>query len=262
MRLLLIAIMLASLLMAVAIPEAFGDRALLFAGSYVAIQVGRHLFLTFVAADAGTIERERAGAHPDLVRRGGRAVARGRRSPTGRRGPCSGWWRSRSTTRAPLVLYWVPGRRAPRPTTWEVETSHFAERFQLFIIIALGESIVITGATTAELELDAGAARRVRARVLWRRAALWWLYFNYVAAIAQRRLELAGRTAPVWRATATRTCTSCWSRGSSSSAVGDELVIAHPTEVLPGRGGRGARGRPGAVPARARPVPAADGGLA
>src|SRR5215207_9436870 len=60
-RLLLIALMLASLLMTVAIPEAFGDRALLFAGSYVAIQVGRHLFLTFPAAEPGTIERERAG---------------------------------------------------------------------------------------------------------------------------------------------------------------------------------------------------------
>ena len=49
--------MLASLLMAVAIPEAFGERALLFAGSYVAIQVGRHTFLTFVAA-----ARERSSA--------------------------------------------------------------------------------------------------------------------------------------------------------------------------------------------------------
>ena len=49
-RLLLIALMLGSLLMAIAIPEAFGERALLFAASYVAIQVGRHTFLTFVAA--------------------------------------------------------------------------------------------------------------------------------------------------------------------------------------------------------------------
>ena len=61
MRLLLIGLMLASLLMAIAIPDAFGDKALLFAGSYVTIQVGRHLFLTFVAAEAGTIERIRAG---------------------------------------------------------------------------------------------------------------------------------------------------------------------------------------------------------
>src|ERR687897_2814647 len=60
-RLLLIGLMLASLLMAIAIPDAFGDKALLFAGSYVAIQVGRHLFLTFVAAEPGTHERVRAG---------------------------------------------------------------------------------------------------------------------------------------------------------------------------------------------------------
>ncbi len=61
-RLLILAIMFASLLMAVAIPDAFGERALLFAGAYVAIQVGRHTFLTFVAADAGTLERRRAAA--------------------------------------------------------------------------------------------------------------------------------------------------------------------------------------------------------
>src|SRR5215218_8915662 len=54
-RMLLITLMLASFLMAVAIPEAFGDRALLFVGAYVAIQVGRHLFLTFVAAGPGTL---------------------------------------------------------------------------------------------------------------------------------------------------------------------------------------------------------------
>ena len=60
-KLLMLGLMLAGLLMAVAIPEAFGELGLLFAGSYVAIQVGRHTFLTFASADAGTIERERAG---------------------------------------------------------------------------------------------------------------------------------------------------------------------------------------------------------
>src|ERR671911_1922242 len=60
-RLLLLALMLVSLLMSVAIPDAFGEHALLFAGSYVAIQVGRHSFLTFAAAEPRTIERERAG---------------------------------------------------------------------------------------------------------------------------------------------------------------------------------------------------------
>ena len=59
-RLLLMGLMFASLLMAVAIPEAFGERGMLFAAAYVAIQVGRHLFLTFASAAPGTVERERA----------------------------------------------------------------------------------------------------------------------------------------------------------------------------------------------------------
>ena len=74
--------------------------------------------------------------------------------------------------------------RGSTSTTWEVETSHFAERFQLFIIIALGETIVITGATTAELELDRGAARRVRARVPRDRGAV-------VAVLQLRRADRA-----------------------------------------------------------------------
>src|SRR5271170_1822910 len=76
---LLIALMLATLLMAIAIPQAFGDKALLFAASYVAIQVGRHSFLTFAATGRGTIERQRAGRN--LVRRRGRTLDR--RCPSG-----------------------------------------------------------------------------------------------------------------------------------------------------------------------------------
>ena len=77
-RMLLIGLMLASFLMAVAIPEAFGDRALLFAGAYVAIQVGRHTFLTFVAAGPGTRGARARRADPDLVHRRRRAVDRRR----------------------------------------------------------------------------------------------------------------------------------------------------------------------------------------
>ena len=96
-RLLLIVLMLASLLMAIAIPDAFGERALMFAGSYVAIQVGRHLFLTFVAADRGTIERERAAAILTWFVAAGVLWLAGARS-TGRRARHSGSPRSRSTT--------------------------------------------------------------------------------------------------------------------------------------------------------------------
>ena len=90
-RLLLIALMLASLLMAIAIPDAFGDKALLFAGAYVAIQVGRHLFLTFVAAAPGTIERLRAGRILIWFVAAGRALDRRRaRRRLGAHGPLAG----------------------------------------------------------------------------------------------------------------------------------------------------------------------------
>src|SRR3954465_8220147 len=67
-RLLMIALMLASPLMAGALPEAFGSEAGLFVGSYLAIQVGRHTFLTFAAAAPRTLGRERAGGLPGWVR--------------------------------------------------------------------------------------------------------------------------------------------------------------------------------------------------
>src|SRR5918992_17354 len=166
-RLLLLGLMLGSLLMAVATPEAFGERGLLFAAAYA----------------------------------------------------------------APLVLYRVPGRPRLAHTTWTVQTSHFAERFQLFVIIALGESIVITGATTAELELD--AARTLAFVVAFMMtAAFWWLYFNYVARVAERRLELSSERTRLARDGYTY-LHAVLVAGIVASAVGDELVIAHPLDELP-----------------------------
>ncbi len=62
-KLLMLALMLAGLLMAVAIPEAFGDLGLLFAGSYLAIQLGPHVLpdlrrLRSAARSAGVGTRE------------------------------------------------------------------------------------------------------------------------------------------------------------------------------------------------------------
>jgi low temperature requirement protein LtrA len=132
---------------------------------------------------------------------------------------------------APLFLYWVPGRQRLEETAWNVETSHFAERFQLFIIIALGESIVITGATTAGLDVD--AARLTALGIAFvSSAALWWLYFDYVATVAERRLERAA-------ADRTRLARDGYTylhvvlvAGVILTAVGDELVIAHPLHEL------------------------------
>ncbi len=229
-RLLLLGIMLATLVMAVAIPDAFGSKGLLFAASYVVIQVGRHTFLTFASARAGTLERERAA---DILiwlsAAGAFWIAGGLVEDDAR---STVWLVALGIDYlGPVFLYRVPGRRKLAPETWDVETSHFAERFQLFVIIALGESIVLIGATTAELDLDAATIAALSLAFAGT-AALWWLYFDYVAPIAQRRLELASNRTLLARDGYTYLHVVLIA-GIIGWAVGDELVIAHPTDVLP-----------------------------
>ena len=230
-RLLLIALMLASLLMAIAIPEAFGERGLLFAVAYVVIQIGRHTFLTFAAAAPGTVERARAAsilvwflAAGVLWIAGGIAEGPARTVL---------WLVALALDYAgPLVTFRVPGRPRLAPEAWEIGTEHFSERFQLFIIIALGETIVITGATTSELELT-NATVAAFAVAFLTTAALWWLYFNLVAAISERRLAQAEARVLLARDAYTYLHVVLVA-GILLNAVGDELVIAHPTEELSG----------------------------
>jgi low temperature requirement protein LtrA len=231
-RVLIIGVMLASLLMAIAIPEAFGDRALLFAGSYVAIQFARTGFLAYVAAPAGTIERRRAVqilvwfAAAGVLWLAGALAGGSTRTAL--------WLAALAIDySAPLVTYWVPGEQRVPAGAWQIETAHFAERFQLFVIIALGESIVLTGATTSQSDLDAQRLFAFGIAFLGS-AALWWLYFSYAAAIAQRRLELSTERIQLARDAYTYLHVVIVA-GIIVAAVGDELVIAHPTDSLPGR---------------------------
>ena len=115
---------------------------------------------------------------------------------------------------------------------WQVSTAHFSERFGLFIIIALGESIVLTGATISGADLDA-ATLAAFATAFLTTAALWWLYFTYVVRIAERRLELAANRTRMARDAYTYLHV-VFVAGIIVSAVGDELVIAHPSEPLAG----------------------------
>ena len=229
-RLLLLALMLLSLLMAVAIPEAFGEHALLFAGSYVAIQVGRHSFLTFAAAEPRTIERERAGRILTWFVAAGVLWIAGALAD----GPArmALWLAALALDYgAPLVLYWVPRRPRLEGATWHVGTEHFAERFGLFIILALGESIVLIGATTSESDLNLATIVAFVMAVL-ASAAIWWLYFTSVARVGEHYLAVSENRTTLARDGYTFLHV-VFAAGIIMTAVGDELVIAHPTEVLP-----------------------------
>ncbi len=72
---------------------------------------------------------------------------------------------------------------------WKLKPRHFAERHGLIIIIALGESIVAIGAG-ASVEVDAGVVAAAVIGIVIA-AAMWWLYFDVVALVAERRLSEA-----------------------------------------------------------------------
>ncbi|MDQ3876569.1 MAG: low temperature requirement protein A, partial [Actinomycetota bacterium] len=124
----------------------------------------------------------------------------------------------------------VPGRRRLDGEAWQITTAHFTERFGLFVIIALGESIILTGATIAGLELTTTVVAALVAAFLGT-AALWWLYFTSVAGLSERALAEAPDRILLARDTYTYGHAPIVA-GIILSAVGNELVIAHPTEEL------------------------------
>jgi low temperature requirement protein LtrA len=225
-RLVLIGVALASLLMAAAVPEAFGRHAALFAGTYVVLQVGRNvagalllprghplravferIVVWSLAAGALWI----AGAFVDGDARlllWGPALA--------------------IELVAPLVGYRTPGRGMSQTADYSVDGGHFAERCQGFVIIALGESIVVTGATAADAGLTTAVLVALAVAFLGT-SALWWLYFGEVAEHSRRHMAESDDPGGLARDAYTYLHLPIVA-GVIAVAVADELLIAHPGE--------------------------------
>jgi low temperature requirement protein LtrA len=177
-RLLLVALMLASLLMAVAIPEAFGERGIMFALAYVAIQAGRTGF--------GAITLNRSLGATDPTSRTYQRIVAWFAIPSVlwiAGGLLDGEARYALWVIAlaleysgPLARYWTPGLGRSATEEWSVAGAHFAERCQLIIIIALGESILVTGTTFGEIEVSVASVVAFVVAFMGS-AALWWTYF-------------------------------------------------------------------------------------
>ena len=228
----LTAVMLASLLMAAALPEAFGDRALLFAGSYVALQVGRN------AAAASLLDRRHRlrdvferllvwSAASGVLWLAGATLDSDQRLLL--------WLPALALElAAPAAGYWLPGRGRAATTDWDVEGAHFAERCQVFIIIALGESIVVTGATAAAAGLTATVVLCLVVAFA-ETAALWWLYFG--AAAEQARVSIRDYEDPGRLARDAYTYFHLpIVAGIIATAVANDLLIGAPHEAPGGVG--------------------------
>lgn len=228
-RLLLIALMLGSLLMAIAVPHAFNERGLLFAVAYVVIQVGRHTFLTFVAAERSSVEREQAGRILIWFLLAGLFWLAGGLVESSWR---VGLWLVALALDyiAPRILFPLPGRPRLAAGSWRLATGHFAERFGLIVIAAIGETIILTGRTTAGRELDAETVAAFISAFAGS-AALWWLYFVSTREISERSLDSEASRTDRARDIYTYGHVLIIA-GIILTAVGDELVIAHPLDPL------------------------------
>ena len=154
--LILLAVMLCSLLVAVAIPGAFGDKGLLFAGGYVALQLGRS------TAMAVLFRREGSARMRNMARIAAWFAAS---APLWLAGALAddpnqriAWWLAALAIEyaGPMLMFPVPGLGKSTGADWDISGSHMAERCSLFIIIALGEGIVVTGSSVAGAELVDG----------------------------------------------------------------------------------------------------------
>lgn len=125
--------------------------------------------------------------------------------------------------------YWTPGLGRSATDDWDIEGGHFAERFQAFIIIALGESIVVTGATASQGLSGSVVAALIVAFV--GTGALWWLYFGEVAEHSRKHLAAAEDPGRLGRDAYTYLHLPI-TAGIIMVAVADDLLLKHPGRPL------------------------------
>ncbi|MEV4655142.1 low temperature requirement protein A [Micromonospora sp. NPDC049301] len=217
-------VMLGTILMAGSLPGAFAAHALLFAGTYVAIQVGRGVFL--IAAPHNRAERLPpsrfifwfvVSAVPWLA---GGLVA----------GPARGllWAAALAIDYGAAWLRYPTPRlgRVPMPE-YVVAADHLAERYQQFFTLALGDLILVTTLTYADN--DVTTVRTVALLVGFAATVLLWqIYVHRAGALLQAAIEASRdpggfvRSAPYTHLLMVA--------GVVATAAGLEVVIAHPTE--------------------------------
>jgi low temperature requirement protein LtrA len=223
-RLMLLTLMLLSMIMAASLPEAFHERGLLFAATYAAMQVGRSLFAVVAMAPQPQLRRvfERIVCWSAAA---GALWLVGGLLPYGAREVL--WVAAVLVDYAgPVVGYVTPGLGRSGPRDWTITGAHLAERCQLFLIIALGESILVTGATFGQLPFSAATIAALGVAFLGS-VAFWWLYFDRAAEDSSTVIARADEPGRLGRSAYTYFHLPMVA-GIIVAAVGDELVIAHP----------------------------------
>lgn len=223
-RLMLLGIMLVSLLLSASVRGAFGGQALLFAIGYVLIQVGRTVFLLIVLGRSHELT-------PNFIRVLvwflATAVLWIVGAVLGGAVQIVLWVLAIALDYlGPLVGFHTPRLGRSQTTLWHIEGGHFAERCHLFVIVALGESILITGGTAAGLPATVGNSAAFGIAFV-SSAALWWLYFDHSAQVGSNALSTTADPGRLARS-AYNYFHLPMIAGIILTAVGDELSLVHP----------------------------------
>lgn len=228
-RIALIVLMLLGLVLSISLPGAFETRGLVFAAAYVAMQVGRSLFMLWalLAEDDATHRRNFQRVTLWLALSGTLWIAGG---VLGGHIRLALWIAALCLeTSGPALGFHVPFLGRSASTDWDVEGEHLAERCSLFIIIALGEALVVTGTTIGELKLTplhVGAFLTAFVGSV----AFWWIYFDTGAETGSRRIAQADDPGHHARLLYTYIHLPIVA-GIIVSAVGDQLLLAHPDAI-------------------------------
>jgi len=224
-RLMLFVMMLAGLLMSTSIPKAFDDRGTTFAIAFVTMQVGRSVFFIFAVPRSEVHHRRNFMRIATWLSVSGVFwIAGGLCDPQTRIGL---WLVALAIEYAgPAMRFRTPGLGASALQDWTVEGGHMAERCALFIIIALGESIVVTGATFSEAVwvLPTVVAFVI---ALLGSIAMWWIYFHLGAEAGSHQISRSSDSGRLARLAYTYLHLPIVA-GIVVCAVGDELLLAHP----------------------------------
>ncbi len=177
-RLVIFAAMAALLVVALCVPGAFGDEALLFAIAYGLVRAMQLVLFVAASRDDPGLRHSVVGLVLSTLIGVGLLTAAAFADGT-----------LQGALWALALTLDVGGPLLIDTSGWRLMPEHFAERHGLIVIIALGESIVAIG-VGAEAGVTAGVA--VAAVVgMALAAAQWWLYFDVVALVAARRLQNA-----------------------------------------------------------------------
>jgi low temperature requirement protein LtrA len=229
-RLVIFALLAASLVLSASLPRAFEDRGLGVALPYVLMQVGRTLFSAWATrSEAGAQEARRFLRQAAWFAASGVLWIAGALAEADAR--VALWALALAIDLlSPWTGHPVPGLGRTTTRDLDVEGEHLSERCGLFIIIALGETLLVTGARVASLEWDrvtVGAAAVALAGTL----VMWWIYFDTGAERGSRAVgeqRDPGRLARVAYTYLHMPIVA----GIVMSAVGDKGLLEHPLDPV------------------------------